>query len=197
MDKNRVEIGIFGRGGQGGITASNLLVKAAYKTGKYKHVMAIPFFGAERRGAPVSAYARISKHNLYERSRIDHPDIVIIMDPGILKATNPINDLKKDGYLLVNTSEKPDVFKQKNHVNESILVATVDILKICLDINLMRDGSTPVFNMPILGAFCKIFNEIPLEVMLDTIIENFGSNLENGKLNARGAEMAYKRVEIK
>ena len=77
--KGLVEIIFHGRGGQGAVTAANILVAAALRDGN-KGVQAFPFFGAERRGAPVRAFARISEEDIYLRSEIYEPDIVVVLD---------------------------------------------------------------------------------------------------------------------
>ena len=86
---NLVEIVIHGRGGQGSVTAANLLVAAALKDGN-KGVQAFPVFGAERRGAPVRAFARISESEIHLRSEIYSPDIIIIQDESIMDLVDDI-----------------------------------------------------------------------------------------------------------
>ncbi|MBD3186862.1 pyruvate ferredoxin oxidoreductase [Candidatus Bathyarchaeota archaeon] len=190
-----VEIAFHGRGGQGGITASNLLVKAAYNTGKYPFVMAFPVFGPERRGAPVGAYARISTHQLFDRTKIDEPDIMVIMDHSILKSVNPITSLKEGGTLLVNAPGTVNDFRKEYGVHPSIKLGIVDILQIDIDIGLMIGGNIPILNTPILGAFCKLFEDIPLDVMLDVIKEKFSGN-GKATLNAKGATIAFESLQV-
>ena len=73
-------------------------------------------------------------------------------------------------------------------------MGVVDIVKICLEIDLMIGGNTPVFNTPVLGAFCKLFEDIPLDEMIDVIKDNF-PKASIGELNANGAKLAYERVQ--
>ncbi|MFX0099269.1 MAG: 2-oxoacid:acceptor oxidoreductase family protein [Candidatus Hodarchaeota archaeon] len=193
-EHHTIAIAIHGRGGQGAVTASNMLVKAAHLTGKYPHVMAVPFFGAERRGAPVSAYARISTSKIHDRSRVYSSDVMIIMDPSILKSVNPISSLKKDGMLLVNSHEDPKAFRENNSIPSTVKLGIVDLVKICLDLNLMVEGN-PIVNTPILGALCKIFPNISIDVMVKTI-KNYFSNSKKADLNAEGAKKAYEELII-
>ena len=93
------EIRIHGRGGQGAVTAANLLVAAALEDGNVG-VQAFPFFGAERRGAPVRAFARISDEEIHLRSEIYNPDIVIVLDESIMDIVNVLKGLKKDEDLI-------------------------------------------------------------------------------------------------
>ena len=106
-----VEIVIHGRGGQGSVTAANLLVAAALLDGN-KGLQAFPVFSAERRGAPVRAFARISETEIHLRSEIYTPDIVIVLDESIMDIVDVLKGLKKDGKILINTRKK-----QKNGIN--------------------------------------------------------------------------------
>lgn len=195
MDNSLVTIAFYGRGGQGAVTAANILAKAGYKTGKFPHVMAFPVFGPERRGAPVSAYTRISSHEIYDRDKIYNPDIIVIMDPSILKTANPTSTLKKDGIMLVNTHEDAISLRQKHGIPPGVKLGTVDIVKICLDIKLLIDGNMPVFNTPVLGALSRMFPQIPIDTMCAAIKENF-SNQKIADLNAEGARRAHESIVI-
>jgi len=100
------EIIFHGRGGQGAVTAANILASSAIKSGN-KGVQTFPLFGAERRGAPVKAFARISDEEIYVRSQIYEPDIVVVLDTGIMDSVDVTAGLKKDikvgGIPVVNT----------------------------------------------------------------------------------------------
>ncbi len=104
-----VEICLHGRGGQGAVTAANLLVAAALKDGN-KGVQAFPFFGAERRGAPLRAFARVSDGEIHLRSEVYTPDIVIVLDESIMRVVDVLKGLKNGGKILINTRKKPDDF---------------------------------------------------------------------------------------
>ena len=97
-----VEICLHGRGGQGAVTAANLLVAAALNDGN-KGVQAFPSFGAERRGAPVRAFARVSDSEIHLRSEVYIPDIVIVLDESIMDIVDVLKGLKNDGTVLINT----------------------------------------------------------------------------------------------
>ncbi len=192
---NLVSIAFYGRGGQGAVTAANLLVKAAYKTGKFPHVMAFPVFGPERRGAPVSAYARISSQEIFDRAKIYNPDIIVIMDPSIFKTANPTSTLKKGGIMLVNSNEDASALREKYGIPRDAKLGIVDVAKICFDIKLLIDDNTPIFNTPILGALARIFPQIPIDIMCSTIKENF-PNQKVADLNAEGAHLAHDALSI-
>ena len=89
------EIRIHGRGGQGSVTAAELLAQAAFKDGKYSQ--AFPAFGVERRGAPVQAFARIADEKILTRAQVYFPDIIIVQDSTLLEVVDVFSGLKDDG----------------------------------------------------------------------------------------------------
>ena len=97
-----IEIRFHGRGGQGTVIASELLAQAAFIEGKTPQ--SFPFFGVERRGAPVTAFTRIDDKPIQVRTSIMTPDIVVVLDPGLLRTINVTAGLKPNGLLLVNTA---------------------------------------------------------------------------------------------
>jgi pyruvate ferredoxin oxidoreductase gamma subunit len=178
------EIRIHGRGGQGGVTAAELLAKAAFKEGKW--VQAFPFFGAERRGAPVKAFARIADEPILIRSQVYNPDYVIVLDHMLLDVVNIVEGLKKEGIVIINTQKKPEEVSIKEY-----RVATVDATSIALELKLLVAG-LPVLNTPILGAFAKATEEVTLESVVQTIKEMWPGKA--GEKNAKAAMLAYERL---
>ncbi|MFZ5364795.1 MAG: 2-oxoacid:acceptor oxidoreductase family protein [Patescibacteria group bacterium] len=98
------EIRIHGRGGQGAVTAAELLARAVFYAGKYSQ--AFPNFGVERRGAPLEAYVRVSDQSIRLRQQVYHPDFLIIMDKSLLMSSRTVHGVKKNTIVLVN-SEHP------------------------------------------------------------------------------------------
>ena len=184
-----VEIVFHGRGGQGAVTAANLLVSAALKDGN-KGVQAFPFFGAERRGAPVRAFARISSYEINLRSEIYNPDIVIVLDEGIMDIVDILKGLKKDGKILINTRKKPKDFD----FSKKFIVATVDATGIALKNDILV-GGIPVVNTPILGAIPKILDRVTLMSIQKTIQGKWKEDL--AKINVKATQDAYNDVEVK
>jgi len=178
------EIRIHGRGGQGSVTAAELLAHAAFLEGKW--VQAFPYFGAERRGAPVKAFARISDKPILVHSQVYNPHYVIVLDHAIYKVVDVTEGLEKDGIVIVNTAKKPEEMSMKNH-----RVATVDATGIALELNLLVAGS-PVVNTAIVGAFAKATDEVKLEHVLEAIKQTWTGGA--GEKNARAAELAYERL---
>ncbi len=175
------EIRFHGRGGQGAVTAANILVGAALKAGFYGQ--AIPFFGAERRGAPVVAYARISKLPIRTRSAVRTPSVVVVLDRRLSELVDVLEGLKVGGTVLVNSPEAPDM-------RGAFRVCYVDAVKIALRHNLVLSGWVLV-NTPITGALAKII-ELPIEAVEETIKELIGGGL--GELNAAAARESFEGV---
>jgi 2-oxoacid:acceptor oxidoreductase gamma subunit (pyruvate/2-ketoisovalerate family) len=178
------EIRIHGRGGQGSVTAAELLAHAAFIEGKW--VQAFPFFGAERRGAPVKAFARISDRPILVHSQIYNPDYVIVLDHAIYKFVDVTEGLKKDGTIIINSTRKPDEIELKNG-----RIAVVDATGIALELNLLVAG-LPVVNTSIIGAYAKATGEVKLPSVLRAIKETWSDAA--GEKNAKAAELAYERL---
>jgi len=98
------EIRIHGRGGQGSVTAAELLAVAAFEDGKYSQ--AFPAFGVERRGAPVMAFMRLDDKPIRLRSQIYEPDYVIVQDATLVDVVNVAAGAKPDGFIIINTEKK-------------------------------------------------------------------------------------------
>lgn len=178
------EIRIHGRGGQGSVTAAELLAHAAFIESKW--VQAFPYFGAERRGAPVKAFARISDEPILVHSQVYNPDYVIVLDPAIYKVVDVTEGLKKVGIIILNTTRKPKELGLKDW-----RVATVDATGIALELNLLVAG-VPIVNTSIIGAFAKATNEVKLASVLKAIKGTWSGSA--GEKNARAAELAYERL---
>ena len=186
--KALVEICFHGRGGQGSVTAANLLVAAALKDGN-KGVQAFPLFGAERRGAPVRAFARISDEEIHLRSEVYSPDIVIVLDESIIGIVDVLKGLKKGGKILINTTKEPEDFDFSNKYQ----VATVDATGVAIKHDILV-GGIPVVNTPILGAVPKILDRVTLP-SIQAAIKNKWKG-EGGEINVKATQDAYESVEV-
>jgi len=176
-----IEVRFHGRGGQGVVTAANTLVDSLLKAGLYGQ--AIPFFGAERRGAPVVAYARVSKKPIRTRSSIKRPSVVVVLDAKLSELVNVLEGLKPGGTVLINSPEKPTM-------KGDFRTCYVDAVRIALKHNLVLSGWALV-NMPVVGALAKILN-IPIDAVEESIKERIGGKA--GELNAVAAREAYNEV---
>ena len=186
--KPLIEICFHGRGGQGSVTAANLLVAAALNDGN-KGVQAFPFFGAERRGAPVRAFARISDEEIFLRSEVYTPDIVIVLDESIMEIVDVIKGLKKNGKILINTTKDPNSFDFSNKYN----IATVDATGVAIKHDILV-GGIPVVNMPILGAVPKILDRITLKSIQAEVKKKWKGELADK--NVKATQDAYNLVEV-
>jgi len=186
--KALVEICFHGRGGQGSVTAANLLVAAALKDGN-KGVQAFPLFGAERRGAPVRAFARISDEEIHLRSEVYSPDIVIVLDESIIGIVDVLKGLKKGGKILINTTKEPEDFDFSNKYQ----VATVDATGVAIKHDILV-GGIPVVNTPILGAVPKILDRVTLPSIQAVIKSKWKG--EGGEINVKATQDAYESVEV-
>ncbi|MFC1820689.1 2-oxoacid:acceptor oxidoreductase family protein [Thermodesulfobacteriota bacterium] len=183
-----IEIVFFGRGGQGAVTAAEVLATAASLEGKY--AQAFPSFSGERRGAPVFAYARIDEHRIVDRGRIIKTDYLLLLDPNLLKTSNPLNDLKKNGTAILNLDRSPeDLIKKAG--NPEIEVYCIDALAISEEI--YGQKPIPITNIAMLGAFSSVSGAVQLDNII-LAVDNFfsGKQAEEAKQTAR---MAFTKME--
>jgi pyruvate ferredoxin oxidoreductase gamma subunit len=96
-----LQVRIHGRGGQGVVTAAEMLSIAAFEQGR--HAQAFPSFGSERTGAPVVAFCRIADREIRLREPILEPDVLIVQDPTLLHQVNVFQGLRPEGYVLINS----------------------------------------------------------------------------------------------
>lgn len=173
------EIRIHSRGGQGGVTAARMMASAAVKDGKF--ATACPFYGAERRGAPIVSFVRIDDAPVRIYSQITKPDMVVVLDPTVMETVNVLDGLKEGGVIFVNTHEAlkfPPQFK----------AYCADLTSIALAKNMFVAGS-PILNTPVIGAMAKlgIFSH---ESGKKAIQETF-----TDVRNVEAAETAYEEVK--
>ena len=181
-----VEIRWHGRGGQGAVTSAELLAQAAINEGKY--AQAFPAFGAERRGAPVMAFVRIdSRQPIRIRAEVTEPDIVMVLDPGLLRVVNVTSGLKEDGVLVVNTPKGPDGIKLEAGVKWS--VATVDATKIARELL-----GIPIVNTAMIGALLRANEVVKLESLVEPLKERFGRLAER---NINSMQKAYEVTVVR
>ncbi|MDV3104204.1 pyruvate/ketoisovalerate ferredoxin oxidoreductase subunit gamma [Thermococcus waiotapuensis] len=181
-----IEIRFHGRGGQGAVTAANILASAAFKEGKY--VQAFPFFGVERRGAPVTAFTRIDDKPIRIKTQIYEPDVVVVLDPSLLDTVDVTAGLKEGGTVIVNTEKSKEEVLTKLKKKPGKL-ALVDATGIALEIL-----GVPVTNTAILGAVAKATGIVGLDHVKEAIQETFSGAL--GEKNAKAAEESFNRTVI-
>jgi pyruvate ferredoxin oxidoreductase gamma subunit len=160
-----MEIRFWGRGGQGAVIAAELLAQAAFLDGKVPQ--SFPFFGVERRGAPVTAFARISDAPIGVRTSIAHPDVVVLLERGLLTAVPATDGLKDGGWVLVNAP--PDY--PRLVAPPGARIATVDATRIAVGLGL-GSATMPIVNTTLLGALARITGVVSPEA-LDRAIDSF------------------------
>ncbi|MFX1312017.1 MAG: 2-oxoacid:acceptor oxidoreductase family protein [Promethearchaeota archaeon] len=195
MEDNKIDvinITIHGRGGTGVVTCAEIIAEAAYLSGNFTDVHAYPSFGAERRGAPVQAYAKLSRSDIiWDRAHIENPNILIIFDETLLNQ-EIASSLRRTGFLIINTDKEPEFFvKQYNLRDVKIVVA--DISKLAIEKNLTIDGN-PVINTPILGLLSKVLPELNLKNLKTVLLKHMGGKI--GKLNYELIEQGYSLAKI-
>ena len=181
------QVRIHGRGGQGVVTAAELLSVAAFVEGR--HAQAFPTFGSERTGAPVVSFCRVDERPIRIREPIAEPDALIIQDPTLLHQVDVFGGLVPDGYILINTGRSFDELGLgefvKDFRRERLL--TVPATEIARE-HLGR----PLPNAVLLGGFAALSGIVSIESMVGAIRERFAGKLGNG--NVAGAEAAFDYV---
>lgn len=173
-----IEIRFHGRGGLGAVTASELFAQAAFAEGRYPQ--AFPFFGVERRGAPVTAFLRLDDHPLSVRTAIAEPDIVVVFERSLLRAVPVLSGLKADGLLLLNTAADPREEAPDYHGR----AATVDATAIALRLGL-GSASTPIVGTALLGALASSSGLVRRETLESTIRAHLARSTDANVLAAR------------
>jgi 2-oxoacid:acceptor oxidoreductase gamma subunit (pyruvate/2-ketoisovalerate family)/2-oxoacid:acceptor oxidoreductase delta subunit (pyruvate/2-ketoisovalerate family) len=174
-----IEIRFHGRGGQGAVIASELLAQAAFLDGKIPQ--SFPFFGVERRGAPVTAFTRIDDHPIEVRTSITAPDVVVVLDPGLLRTTPVTDGLKPGGLLLVNTPLTPEQLRAPSGIHR----AAVDATHIALSHGL-GTAMLPIVNTAVLGALARASGVVSLEALSRAIEQFVPAKPQENQEAARG-----------
>ncbi len=177
------EVRFHGRGGQGAVTAANILAIAAVKQGFY--AQAFPFFGVERRGAPVQAFTRIDNKRIDLRMNVYSPNAVVVLDPMLMSVVDVTSGIKESGIIIVNTSKKPEELDFPEYK-----VATVNATQIALK-NRLGSQAAPIVNTAILGAYAKAVGNVDIKYIVDAIRENAPAKKEE---NALAAKEAYEQT---
>ncbi len=177
-----------GRGGQGAVTASRILAKALNKENIW--AQAIVFFGAERRGAPVYAYNRISDQAIKYHHFVTKADVIVIFEPSLIGLTNVLDRAREKVTIILNSAGKSIEIDGKL---KEYQLAVVDATSIALQLNL-RVAGIPVINTAMVGAFAKALGFPSIKSIKEVINEVWPSKI--GELNAEAAEKAYQETKI-
>lgn len=178
------QIRVHGRGGQGAVTAAEIIAIAAFKDGKTSQ--AFPSFGVERTGAPIESFARISDKFIRTREQVNEPDVIIVLDATLLDVIDVARGARKNTIAIINTAKKKNEIKI-NLPESNVFV--IDATKIALEI-LGRN----VANTTIVGAFAKATGLVSLRALKEAIKEKFVDKGESVvDKNIKAIEEAYKK----
>ena len=184
-----VEIRIHGRGGQGNVLAAYLLATAAFFEEKFSQ--AFPSFGAERRGAPITAFVRIDSTPILRRSQVTSPRYLILADDGLLRVPETLSGLSTEGAILVNSLHAPEDLRK--HLEEEgvsvgahVRIATIPATRLALEAL-----GRPIPNAPLLSAFLSLTGTLSTESLGRAFAERFSGDLlaKNLALVSSGASL--------
>jgi pyruvate ferredoxin oxidoreductase gamma subunit len=180
------EVRWHGRGGQGAVTSAEIVAQAAIIEGRYGQ--AFPSFGPERRGAPVLAFVRVSNDKpIRNRAEITQPDVVVVLDPGLLTVVNVAAGLKPDGTVVLNTRKTPEEIRAEFKMN--FRLATVDAGKIAREIL-----GVNIVNTTMVGAMLKATGLVKLDSVIPPLKVRFGKLSDK---NFASLKQAYDSTVIK
>ncbi|MEE8324601.1 MAG: 2-oxoacid:acceptor oxidoreductase family protein [Candidatus Humimicrobiaceae bacterium] len=187
-----IEIRWHGRGGQGAVTASKLLAEAALSEGFY--IQAFPEYGAERMGAPVRSFNRISSEVIDIHCQISNPDIVTVLDQTLLETIDVTEGIRDGGSIILNTPWDPGRILPllQNNDDKDISLYTVDASKISLE----TIGKV-MPNTPMVGALVKVMGLLKLKTLDDTIKKTLSKKISAPivEANIAAAKRAYEEVK--
>lgn len=179
-----IEIRIHGRGGQGAVLASQILSYAYFLEGFYSQ--SFPSFGAERRGAPVSAFVRVSDHFINERYEVINPDYVLVLSSKLAEIVDVTSGLKDNGIVFINSDD--------NNISQKIGNAKVissNVTAIALE-NRLGSIYMPIVNVPILGVFSRCTGQPSLDSLIKAILRFIPVNVDR---NIKAIKSAYEQSE--
>jgi len=182
------QVRIHGRGGQGVVTAAEMLSVAAFLEGR--HAQAFPSFGSERTGAPVVAFCRIDDRQIRLREPVREPDALIIQDPTLLHQVDVFGGLARDGYVLINTSRSfealgVDELARSLRAERLCTVPATEVAR--------KHVGRPLPNAALLGGFAAVTGRISIDSVAAAIREKFAGQVAEG--NVAAARAAFEHVQ--
>jgi 2-oxoacid:acceptor oxidoreductase gamma subunit (pyruvate/2-ketoisovalerate family) len=177
-----IEIRFHGRGGQGVVTAAELLVVGAFQSGK--EVQAFPFFGVERRGAPIMAFLRLDDQFIRTREQIIEPEWVVVLDDTLLDHEEVLRGTSQKTNWVVNTTKSCEEVKSRVKSDQ---VWAVNATQVAIKII-----GKPIVNTAVLGALVKALEVVKIEDLIKAIKERFEGKL--GDQNARIVEEVFQKT---
>jgi pyruvate ferredoxin oxidoreductase gamma subunit len=180
-----LEVRWHGRGGLGAVTSAELVARAAISEGKY--AQSFPSFGPERRGAPVLAFLRISDEFIKTRTGIYEPDIVVVLDPGLLHVVDVTSGLKGNGRIIINSRKSPAALKSEFGYQWPVAAVNATVIA-------RETIGMPITNTAMIGALLKITEAVKLDSVVQQLQERFGARASG---NIEAMKKAYRETVIK
>lgn len=180
-----IEIRIHGRGGQGAVMASLILARAAHLEGW--EVQVFPEFGVERRGVPVTAFARMDRKPIYLRTRVYRPDHIIVLDSALIHFVDVTAGLKSDGKVVINSAKPPASFP----FADVFSVLTVDATGIAARRHI-GTPTAPIVNTTMVGAFAQATGLVTMESLSQAILQTISGTA--GEANIEAAREAFESL---
>jgi pyruvate ferredoxin oxidoreductase gamma subunit len=182
------QVRFHGRGGQGVVTAAELLSVAAFQEGR--HAQAFPTFGSERTGAPVVSFCRIDDKEIRLREPIAEPDAVVVQDPTLVHQVDLFAGLRPEGYLIVNTgrtfAELGLAELVRDFPEEHLLTTGASEIA-------RRHLGRPLPNAALLGSLAALTGVVTVDAVCDAILQKFPG--ETGARNVAAARDAFGEAE--
>ncbi len=189
MAQEMLQIRWHGRGGQGAKTAAGMVAEVAVGAGRY--AQGSPEYGAEREGAPIRAYTRISDRPVRVHDAIYYPNVVVVLDETLLEGEDVEEGLAEDGILLVNTKKSPAEVREALSLDRRT-VYTIDATGIAIE-----EIGRPIPNTVMIGALLRVTEAVSVKDIQKIIRKKFGSKLSEKMLegNVRAVERAFKEIK--
>jgi len=180
------EITVHGRGGQGVVVAARMLAQAFFEEGY--EVQTFPSFGAERRGAPLVAFLRVSKEKISERCGLYQQDHLMILDKKILDSIDLSQGVKQDAVIIINSPEPPETYSNKL---ARYRVVTFDCNLVARE-HRLGSSQMPAINTVMLGVFAKVTGLVKMDSVAKGI-KRWLPGIAEG--NIRAARAAYEKAQ--
>ncbi len=182
------QVRIHGRGGQGVVSAAEMMSVAAFAQGR--HSQSFPSFGSERMGAPVMAFVRIDDKEIELREPVLDPDLLIIQDPTLFQAIDVFSGLKQDGYVLINSRKSIEELGIEDAVKHLPAghVVTVSATELAV-----KHLKRPTPNTVLLGAFAAMSDVLDIDAVANAILDKFPGKV--GEMNVVAAKAAYEAAK--
>ncbi|MEJ2718689.1 MAG: 2-oxoacid:acceptor oxidoreductase family protein [Deltaproteobacteria bacterium] len=181
------EIKVLGRGGQGAVTAAQVLATAVFLEGRWAQTF--PQFGAERRGAPVIAYVRWDNQPIATRSKVYSPDVVLVLDFNLFKMSKPLADVKSGGTAIINCPD-PESQPSPFVLERGGSLFTIDATSIAH--KLYGKTTIPITNIIVVGAYCAANRDVSVESVCKALPEFFPE--DQLEVNEKAAWMGFENL---